>query len=79
MGIRVHKFLGYGFTDLQDKDPRLNWECGLLNWNHEGLSGDEYFHWLAARRTRIQSRSSSATMRFPRATNRVFCKCRRHW
>lgn len=57
MGIRVHKFAGYGFTDMQPNvDPRVNWKCGLLNWDHHGLSGDDYFHWLGDQRRILETR-----------------------
>lgn len=75
MGIRVNKFLGYGFTDLVEDDPRVNWKCGLLARDHTGLSGDAYFHWLGERRKSRESQIFSMdylmlrdTVRFRNAT-----------
>jgi hypothetical protein len=47
MGIRVHKVLGYGLTDLALKDPRVNWDSPLLAGE---ASAREYYAWLEARR-----------------------------
>lgn len=55
MGIRVHKVLGWGLSDLEAgkknywrADPRVNWDSPLLN--HEGVSALDYFRWLEERR-----------------------------
>lgn len=48
MGIRVHKFLGYGLTDVKPKDERINWDSWLLNY--EGApEPEEYLAWLESR------------------------------
>lgn len=55
MGIRVHKLLGYGLTDVQSDDPgykitdeRINTESPGLNFEAPTIS--EYRSWLEARR-----------------------------
>jgi len=54
MGIRVHKFLGYGLTGLEHDgmkltDERVNRESWLLA--HDGVPAlGDYFAWLEARR-----------------------------
>jgi hypothetical protein len=57
MGIRVHKVLGWGLYNLEPgergaEDPRVNWESPLVKY--EGLSGQEYFRWLEAKRRASQ-------------------------
>jgi hypothetical protein len=47
VGIRVHKVLGYGLTDLASKDPCINWDSSLLAGQ---ASAAEYYAWLEARR-----------------------------
>jgi hypothetical protein len=32
MGIRVHKMMGYGLTDLVESDPRINWDSPLFKY-----------------------------------------------
>ena len=56
MGIRIHKVLGYGLTDLAPKDPRISWESPLLSGE---ASASEYYSWLEARRV-----ASPGTFRF---------------
>lgn len=47
MGIRVHKTLGYGLTDVAKDDSRVNWDSALLS--HDKLSGEDYLRWLYGR------------------------------
>jgi hypothetical protein len=48
MGIRVHKFLGYGLTDVKPKDERINWESWLLTYE-DAPEPEAYLAWLEAR------------------------------
>lgn len=50
MGIRVHKVLGYGLTDVkvrkyQIADGRINRKSPLLDWNSKATF-DDYLDWL---------------------------------
>jgi hypothetical protein len=56
MGIRIHRVLGYGLTDLVPKDPRVNWDSPLLAGE---ASARDYYSWLEARRE-----ASPETFRF---------------
>ena len=53
MGIRIHKYLGYGLTDVECEDageitdPRINTESWLLNWEADTPSLEDYAAWLA--------------------------------
>lgn len=53
MGIRVHKFLGYGLDDVkcnhaeQPRDPRINNDSPLLTYQGDEL--DKYEKWLKGR------------------------------
>lgn len=48
MGIRIHKFLGYGLDSVTENDPRINFDSWILHCeNYPGLS--EYQEWLSAR------------------------------
>lgn len=48
MGIRVHKFLGWGLTDVKPEDERINWDTWLLGY--EGApSPEDYLAWLEKR------------------------------
>jgi len=50
MGIRIHKMLGYGLTDLVDQDERLNWSSPLFDYMLSGDAAlDRYFGWLASK------------------------------
>jgi hypothetical protein len=46
-GTHIHKFAGYGLTDLVPADPRVNWASPLLRG--EELTGDDYWQWLERR------------------------------
>lgn len=51
MGIRVHKVLGWGLTDLDkgyQADPRVNWASPLLGHDDKMPGASEYWHWLEA-------------------------------
>lgn len=53
MGIRIHKFLGWGLTDVQPKDERINWNSWLLSY--EGApEPEEYLAWLEPRRDGVR-------------------------
>jgi hypothetical protein len=39
MGIRVHKMMGYGLTDVVENDPRINWDSPLFRYE---LDKDEH-------------------------------------
>lgn len=49
MGLRIHKALGWGLTDLQacGGDSRVNW--GADPFKYEGRTGFDYLPWLVAR------------------------------
>lgn len=52
MGIRVHKVLGYGLTDVKTRkwkiaDGRINSKSPLLNWDAKETL-DDYLNWLKA-------------------------------
>jgi hypothetical protein len=53
MGIRIHKAMGYGLTDVAEvegTDPRLNWGSPLFRCGMDGHDRvDEYHAWLADR------------------------------
>lgn len=52
MGIRVHKILGWGLTDLDtgyQADRRVNWSSPLLSYEDQPTAG-QYYYWLEARR-----------------------------
>lgn len=45
MGIRIHKALGWGLSDVQPgTDPRVNW--GAEPFRYEGRAGAEYAAWV---------------------------------
>jgi hypothetical protein len=61
MGIRVHKFLGYGLTDLTPgyrSDPRVNWDSPLLPTGDESPTAGDYWTWLEARRGAVGDKFS---------------------
>lgn len=45
MGIRLHKFLGYGLVDVIEDDPRLNKKSWVFTYE-EDPTLKEYFQWL---------------------------------
>lgn len=49
MGIRVHKFAGYGIAGLENQDPRVRRGSPLLTGEDDDLDGEEYRRWLASR------------------------------
>lgn len=51
MGIRIHKMIGYGLTDLVEDDPRINWDSPLLQFDLHGGEEDmrKYVEFLDAR------------------------------
>lgn len=72
MGIRVHKFLGYGFPDVAVNDPRVNWGSPLVrheydgdsDWDSvddglDGLSGEAYWRYLERQPSAGKSRRFS--------------------
>lgn len=42
MGIRIHKVLGYGLTDLQLNDDRLNLDCFSKHYKNAHYFSDEF-------------------------------------
>jgi hypothetical protein len=53
MGIRVHKILGWGLTDLEkdyEADPRVNWASPLLPGGDKTPTAGDYWSWLEKRR-----------------------------
>lgn len=53
MGIRVHKFLGWGLIDVQPKDERINGESWLLH-GEDAPEPEEYLAWLEPRRDGVR-------------------------
>jgi hypothetical protein len=45
MGLKVHKFAGYGLTDLKPKDERVNWDSPLLT-EPDLIPAEDYYQWL---------------------------------
>lgn len=46
MGIRIHKSLGYGLTDVEKDDPRINWGSFLLTGEGDRNDVGVYNGWL---------------------------------
>ena len=46
MGIRIHKILGYGLTDLVENDPRFNKNSLYFDQESDKTTRENYLNWL---------------------------------
>lgn len=50
MGIRIHKMMGYGLTDVTPEDPRINWDSAIFGYDLDDEEDlDLYRDWLSER------------------------------
>jgi hypothetical protein len=45
MGIRVHKVIGYGVTNLKKSDPRINWDLFNRMWERD-CAFEKFVEWV---------------------------------
>ena len=50
MGIRVHKMVGYGLTDVEENDERINWDSKVLKYAmHNEQHTHDYIEYYKAK------------------------------